>query len=154
MNWSRQPIHAKEFVKPISLIPALLLTEPQALPGYSHVALPFRFAPLLSNTTTSCPPGCATRNCQVYEKRHLDNWRTYSCVAFSSLFFRLYLPTGGQFHSRLLCTISPRICVRLPSTRSYETSLCHAATVAIPLRSIAVEYNSQSPVGRRGVIYL
>ena len=68
MNWSRQPIHAKEFVKPISLIPALLLTEPQALPGYSHVALPFRFAPLLSNTTTSCPPGCATRNCQVYER--------------------------------------------------------------------------------------
>jgi len=36
------------------------------------------------------------RNRQVYEKRHLDNWRAYSCVAFSPLFSRLYLPTGGQ----------------------------------------------------------
>ena len=38
------------------------------------------------------------RNRQVYEKRHLDNWRAYSCVAFSPLFPRLYLPTGGQFN--------------------------------------------------------
>ena len=92
-----------------------------------------------------------------------------------SLFSRLYLPTGGQFHSRLLCTISPRICVRVatpsgrccpllprqpvalraaPSTRSYETNLCHAATVAIPLRSIAAGDGSPSPFGRLGVIYL
>ena len=96
---------------------------------FNRFSLFRRCFPQSRRLSRGTPMLLSMRNCQVYEKRHLDNWRTYSCVAFSSLFSRLYLPTGGQFLSRLLCTISPHICVRLPSTRSYETNLCHAATL-------------------------